>query len=89
MNSPGSYCNVFFLSYVSHTMFMYVDMCIKLEGRRVDGTQPCKYDADCQPGCPSGQKGCCIRGRCWCYSPPVSANNIPAGTSQDAICFAN
>ncbi|CAL5206543.1 unnamed protein product [Lathyrus oleraceus] len=65
------------------------DMCIKLEGRRVDGTQPCKYDADCQPGCPSGQKGCCIRGRCWCYSPPVSANNIPGGTSQDAICFAN
>lgn len=61
-------------------------MCVKLEGKGVEGTHPCKYDSDCQPGCPPNTHGCCIHGRCWCFNSPIFADKIP-GLIPQGNCF--
>ncbi|CAL5201672.1 unnamed protein product [Lathyrus oleraceus] len=39
-----------------------------------EGILYCKKDQDCQPNCEDPNLGRCLKGRCWCFTPPSSSN---------------
>jgi len=57
----------------SNALVEYIDMCLALEGKRLNWKQyPCKADKDCE--CKKEDRPECLAGQCWCFFPPSSAN---------------
>jgi len=65
------------------TYIVYVDMCMKSEGKGLDAE--CEMDSDCHD-CPAGKHKICEHQKCWCYDgPPPSNDIIPSIISQIEI----